>query len=78
MALHYLVQHNHLYYNLAINYSIIESWPEKFILSEITNNITCLENSDYYEHEEYTISLQSENYENNFQAAQDKLLDTSN
>ena len=71
-ALQYLVQHNHLYHNLTINYSMIESWPPDFIPSEITNNITCLENPDHHEREGYTVSLESGNYENDFHAAQDR------
>ena len=76
MILYYLVQHNHLYHDLTINHSMIESWSEEFISSEIADNIICFENSDHYEHEEYIVSLQSENYKNDFQAAQDELLDT--
>ena len=70
-ALQYLVQNNHLYHDLAINHSMIESWPADFIPPEITNNITCLESPDHHEREGYTVSLEGGNYENDFHAAQD-------
>lgn len=70
-ALQYLVQNNHLYHDLAINHSMMESWPADFIPPEITNNITCLESPDHHEREGYTVSLEGGNYENDFHAAQD-------
>ena len=72
-ALQYLVQHNHLYHDLAINYRMIDSWADNFIPPEITENITCLEKPDHHEREGYTVSLQSGNYENDFHAAQDEV-----
>ena len=71
-ALRYLVQHNHLYHNLTINHTMIESWADEFIPPEIADNITCLENPDHGEREGYTVSLQSGNYENDLHAAQDE------
>ena len=56
---------------------MIKNWSEKFILFEIADNIICLENSDYHECEKYIISLQNENYENDFDAAQDKVFQSS-
>jgi hypothetical protein len=71
-ALHYLVQHNHLYHDITINHTMIEGWPDEFIPPEITDNITHLENPDHHEREGYTVSLQTGNYENDFHAAQDE------
>jgi len=69
-VLRYLIQHNHLYHDLAINYAMIDSWANNFIPPEISDNITCLANPDHHEREGYTVSLQSGNYENDLQAAQ--------
>ena len=77
MALHYLVQHNHLYHNLTINNIMIENWSEKFISSEIADNIICFENSDYHEHKKYIVNLQNENYENDLDIAQDEVFQNS-
>ena len=77
MALHYLVQHNHLYHDLTINNTMIEDWPEEFIPPEIADNITFLENPDHREREGYTVSLQNGNYENDLDAAQDEAFQTS-
>ena len=52
---------------------MIEGWTDEFISPEITNNITCLTNSDHHECERYTISLESGNYENDLYAAQDEV-----
>ena len=67
----YLVRHNRLYHDITINYTMIEGWTDEFIPPEITNNITCLTNSDHHECEGYTVSLESGNYENDLHAAQD-------
>ena len=71
-ALHYLVQHNHLYHHLTINHTVIENWPHDFIPHEITDNIICLTNLDHHEREGYTVSLETGNYENDLQVAQDE------
>ena len=71
-ALHYLVQHNHLYRDITINHTAIEGWPDEFVPSEIADNITYLEDPDHHEREGYTVSLQTGNYENDFHAAQDE------
>ena len=68
-ALRYLVQHNHLYYNLGINHDMINNWPDDFIPPEIWNNIICLEKSDHHEREGYTINLENGNHENDFHAS---------
>src|SRR5947209_3292826 len=75
-ALQYLVQHNHLYHDITINNTIIEGWADNFIPPEITDNITCLENPDHHEREGYTVSLQSGNFENDLQAAQEEAFQT--
>src|SRR5947209_8763738 len=69
-ALRYLVQYNHLYHDLIINYAMIDGWANDFIPPEIVDNITCLANSDHHEREGYTVSLQNGNYEHDLQAAQ--------
>ena len=71
-ALHYLIQHNRLYHDIIINYTMIGGWSNEFIPPEIADNITHLENLDYHEREGYTVSLQTGNYENDLHAAQDK------
>jgi hypothetical protein len=73
-ALHYLIQHNHLYHDITINRTMIEDWSDEFIPPEIANNITHLEGPDHDEREGYTVSLQTGNYENDLQAAQDGAL----
>ena len=74
-ALQYLVQHNHLYRDLAINHAMMDSWSGDFIPPEIRDNIICLGSSDHHEREGYTVSLQTGNYENDLHAAQDGLVD---
>jgi Domain of unknown function (DUF6570) len=72
LALQYLVQHNQLYHDITINHTMIEDWPAEFIPPEVANNIILLENHDHHEREGYTVSLQTGNYENDFDAAQDQ------
>jgi len=72
LALHYLVQHNQLYHDITINYPMIEDWPAEFIPPEVANNIIHIEKNDHHEREGYTVSLQTGNYENDFDAAQDE------
>jgi hypothetical protein len=76
-ALQYLVQHNHLYRDLAINNAMMDNWSGDFIPPEIRDNIICLGSSDH-EREGYTVSLQTGNYENDLHAAQDVLVDDDN
>jgi hypothetical protein len=57
---------------------MIESWPADFILPEITNNITCFENPDYYKYKGYIVSLEGGNYENDFHAVQDSTFQSNN
>jgi hypothetical protein len=71
-ALHYLVQHNHLYHDITINHTMTDAWPSDFIPPEIADSIIHLEDPDHHEREGYTVSLQTGNYENDFQAAQDE------
>jgi hypothetical protein len=51
---------------------MIEDWSAEFIPPEIANNIIHIENHDHHEREGYTVSLQTGNYENDFDAAQDE------
>jgi hypothetical protein len=71
-ALHYLVQHNHLYRHLTINHVMIQNWPHDFVPHEIIDNIISLKNPDHHEREGYTVNLETGNYENDLQAAQDE------
>jgi hypothetical protein len=75
-ALRYLVQHNHLYYDLGINHEMINCWSDDFIPPEIQNNIICLPESDCYEREGYTINLEDGNYENDYHASHNNIGDT--
>src|SRR5579871_5430798 len=77
-ALHYLIQHNDLYHDIAINHTTIGGWPDEFIPPEIADNIIHMDNSDHHEREGYTVSLQSGNYENDLHAAQDEAFDADN
>jgi hypothetical protein len=74
-ALKYLVQNNHLYHDITINYTMIDGWADDFIPPEIADSITCLATPDHHEREGYTVSLQGGNYENDLHAAQDAAFD---
>ncbi|KAI3286470.1 hypothetical protein DTO002I6_8141 [Penicillium roqueforti] len=76
-ALQYLVQHNHLYRNITINYPMIADWGDDFVPPELRDNIICLEELDHHEREGYTVRLRPGNHENDLQAAQDSALDSS-
>ncbi|OKO94694.1 ATP-dependent DNA helicase pfh1 [Penicillium subrubescens] len=76
-ALQYLVQHNHLYHNITVNYRMIDDWSDDFIPPELRDNIICLDELDHHEREGYTVSLRQGNYENDLQAAQDSALDSN-
>lgn len=75
-ALQYLIQCNHLYWDLTINYSMMDGWSDEFIPPEIYNNIICLGTSDYHEREGYTVSLRTGNYKNDLYTAQDTIFNT--
>jgi hypothetical protein len=51
---------------------MIDNWTEQFVPTELQDNIICLNEGDHHEREGYTINLQSGNYENDLQAAQDE------
>jgi hypothetical protein len=72
-TLQYLVQHNPLYRDMTINRSTINNWPNKFIPSDLQQQIICVNEADHHERAGYTINLQDNNYENNWQAAKDIL-----
>ena len=76
VALQYLVQHNHLYLNITVNYRVIDDWSDDFIPPELRDNIICLDEPDHHEREGYTVSLGMGNHENDLQAAQDSALDS--
>ena len=73
-ALEWLVAHNCHYNDLTINYSLLSSWPEEFIPSQISANITQVDASDHSEREGYVASLESDNFENDLQAASNDIL----
>jgi hypothetical protein len=54
---------------------MMDDWSDDFIPPEIRDNIICLGSSDHHEREGYTVSLQIGNYENDFHAVQDALVD---
>ena len=74
-ALQFLVQHNPLYQDLAINHAMIDNWSDEFIPDDLQKNIIHLTEADHREREGYTVSLQPGNYENDLQAAQDTSFD---
>jgi hypothetical protein len=69
-----LVAHNCHYSDLTINHSLLSSWPEEFIPSQISANITQVDASDHSEREGYVASLESDNFENDLQAASNEIL----
>lgn len=76
-ALQYLVQHNPLYRNLTINRPVIDDWSDDFIPPELRDSIICLDEPEHHEREGYTVDLQTGNYENDLQAAQDSACDVN-
>jgi hypothetical protein len=76
-ALRYLVKHNHLYRDVTINHSIIDDWNDDFIPRGLRDSIVCLDEPDHHEREGYTVDLQTGNYENDLQAAQDIRADST-
>lgn len=74
-ALQYLVQYNRLYHNLIINQPMIDDWSDDFIPPELRDSIVCLDEPDHHKREGYTVDLQTGNYENDLQAAQDSACD---
>ncbi|KAH7029969.1 hypothetical protein B0J12DRAFT_768917 [Macrophomina phaseolina] len=75
-ALQYLVRHNHLYRHLTVNHPMIDGWSDDFIPPELRDNVICLDEPDHHEREGYTVRLQTGNYENDLQAAQDGAFDS--
>ena len=57
--------------NVAINRAVIDDWSDDFIPTELRDSIVSLYGSDHHEREGYTVHLQSGNFKNNLQAAQD-------
>ncbi|KAF9884384.1 hypothetical protein FE257_001840 [Aspergillus nanangensis] len=74
-ALQYLVQYNHLYRDLTINRPMIDDWSGDLIPLELRDSIIRLDESYNHEREVYTVDLQTGNYENDLQAAQDSACD---
>jgi hypothetical protein len=77
-ALQYLIRHNQVYQDTTINRDIIDSWDDEFIPSDLQENIMSIGLPDGHEREGYSIHLESGNYENDLQAAQDTELDVEN
>ena len=77
-ALQYLVGHNQVYQDITINHQMIDTWSEEFIPHELLENIISVDLPDNHEREGYSVRLDSGNYENDLQAAQDTELDLNN
>lgn len=70
-ALHFLMRHNPLYFDVAVNDSLMDVWPDDFIPSEIQQQIICLGDKDQHERAGYSVDLRQGNYENDWQAAEE-------
>lgn len=70
-ALRYLVQHNPLYGDVTINDSAVDHWPDDSIPSDLQRQVICLSDTDHHERAGYSVNLQEDNYENDWQAAED-------
>jgi hypothetical protein len=68
-ALQWLILHHQHYHDPSINYSLLSSWADTFIPPQISVNMTCLDSSDSNECEGYVANLESDNFENDLQAA---------
>jgi len=53
---------------------MMEGRSDEFILSELWDTVICLDDADHHERGGYTVNLQSGNYENDLQAAEDGAL----
>jgi hypothetical protein len=65
------VQNNPLYQGVTINHSAVDEWPDDFVPSDLQQEIVFLGESDHHERAGYTADLQENNYENDWQAAED-------
>ena len=65
------MQHNPLYRDVTIDHSTINDWPDEFIPSDLQQQIICVSEADHHERAGYTVDLQDDNYENDWQAAED-------
>ncbi len=59
---------NPLYENIQINYRLLETWKDQFILSDIMDNIVHY-NANHHECEGYATDLKDGNFENDLDAA---------
>lgn len=64
-ALHWLIANIFLYKDIKINYCFLNTWNDKFIPCNITNNIVNC-NFNYCKCLSYTANICKNNYENNF------------
>jgi hypothetical protein len=69
-ALQYLVRHNPLYHDVTIDHPTINDWPDEFIPSDLQQHVIWLGETDHHERAGYTVDLQDNNYENDWQAAE--------
>jgi len=74
-ALQWLVSNHCHYRDLMINYPLLASWPEDFIPSQISVNVSHLDVPDHSEREGYIADLESDNFENDLQAVSDEVSD---
>ena len=65
------MQHNPLYSDVTIEHSGMDQWPDEFVPSEIQQQVICLSSTDHHERAGYSVNLHEENYENDWQAAED-------
>jgi hypothetical protein len=70
-ALQYLVDHNPLYRDVLIDHSAVDGWADDFVPPELQHHIICVNDGDHHERAGYTVDLESHNYENDWQAAED-------
>lgn len=68
-VLQYLIHYNKLYQDITICYSTIEIWPDDFIPSVLQQNIIYPDRNDHNKRAGYTNDLQTDNCENDWQAA---------
>ena len=76
-ALQWLVSNNCHYRDLMVNYPLLASWPEDFIPSQISINVSHLDVPDHSEREGYVANLESDNFENDLQAVSDEVSDSN-
>ncbi|KAJ6099808.1 hypothetical protein N7467_001343 [Penicillium canescens] len=70
-ALQYLTEFNPLYNDVVLEHSTVSNWPDEFIPFDLQQQIIYLDETDSGERVGYTVDLQEDNYESEWQAAED-------